>query len=203
MIIDCEQWEAALTPEGRHHQAHQEVHGQIRTPAEGREKHFTKPNKKRHRKSVGGYVRVLAVVSNGRIVLWGCYKSWNRKAAADMDEGPIIRTLWKKRGVKPSYQTVEDNDPTGLNNGAGVEAKNAKKIRTIPWPRYSPDFMPLDFSSREAIKGKMRSGAPRGRTTVTRLSSASERPNHWANSKTEHIPPCHTTCSFTLTGSPC
>ena len=166
MIIDCKQWEAALTPEGRHHQAKQQVHGQIRTPAEGLEKDFTKPNKKKHRKSVGGYVRVLAGVSNGRIVLWEHYKRWNGKTAAEMYEGPIIRTLRKKRGVKPSYLIAEDNDPTGFKSGAGVDAKKAKKIRTIPWPRYSPDLMPLDFSLWEAIKEKMKINAPRGRETL-------------------------------------
>ena len=74
MIMDCKQWEAALTPEGRNHQAKQAVHGQIRTPAEGLEADSSKANKKKHRKSVGGYVRVLAGISNSRIVLLEYYK---------------------------------------------------------------------------------------------------------------------------------
>ena len=69
MIMDCKQWEAALTPEGRNHQSKQAVHGQVRTPAEGLEADFTEPNKKNHWKSVGSYVRVLAGISNSRIAL--------------------------------------------------------------------------------------------------------------------------------------
>ena len=101
MIMDCNQWEAALTPEGRNHQAKQAVHGQIRTLAEGLEADFTKPNKEKHRKSVGGYVRVLAGISNSRIALWEYHKRWHGFTAAEMYKGLVIRTLQKKRGVKP------------------------------------------------------------------------------------------------------
>ena len=69
MIMDCKQWEAALTLAGPSHQAKQAVHGQIRIPAEGLEADLIKPNKKKHRKSVGSYVRVLAGISNSRIAL--------------------------------------------------------------------------------------------------------------------------------------
>ena len=46
MIMDCKQWEAALTQEGRNHQSKQAVHGQVQTPAEGLEADFMQPNKK-------------------------------------------------------------------------------------------------------------------------------------------------------------
>ena len=48
--------------------------------------------------------------------------------------------------AKKHFLIAEDNDPTGYKSGLGKAAKRAVGIKTIEWPRYSPDLMPLDFS---------------------------------------------------------
>ena len=40
---------------------------------------------------------------------------------------------------------AEDNDPQGYTINAVKEAKQKLHIRTVDWPKYSPDLNPLDF----------------------------------------------------------
>ena len=54
-----------------------------------------------------------------------------------------------------------------FESNVALNAKKELEIRTIPWPRYSPDLMPLDFSLWEAIKEKMKGNAPSGRESLT------------------------------------
>ena len=77
--------------------------------------------------------------------------------------GPILKALKKHRGEKPSYLIAEDNDPSGFKSSKGIAAKTLAKIKTIKWPRYSPDLMPLDFSLWTDISKRMQSTAPKGR----------------------------------------
>ena len=163
MIIDCKKFPAPATPGARQHLAKQKVVAQLRTRGEGLKKHFTKPSAaNKHRKGCAS-VHVLAGISNGRIVLWEYYNRWSGKTAAEMYEGPLLKTLKKQRGEKPSYLIAEDNDPSGFKSSKGMAAKKRAKIKTIKWPRYSPDLMPLDFSLWDDISNRMQSTAPRGR----------------------------------------
>lgn len=114
MIMDNKKFDVPTSARAREGQARQKVIGQIRTPQEGLEKGFTKPNSKRHRMNPGGSAHVCAGVSNGRVVLWEYFSGpWNGEKAAEMYRGPIIKILKKKRGVKAKYLIAEDNDPTG------------------------------------------------------------------------------------------
>ena len=101
-------------------------------------------------------------ISSCRVVLWEYHTKWNGMVAAEMYNGPIIRTLKKKRGVKRSYLLAEDNDPSGYKSGKGMAAKRSLKIKTVKWPRYSPDMMPLDFSLWNDINRRMDESAPSG-----------------------------------------
>lgn len=166
MIIDNKAWEVPTTPEARLHLAKQKVVAQLRTPAEGLHTHFTKPNAKLHRKNLGGRLTVCAGISNCRIVLWEYIGRWNGQAAADLYKGPIMKTLVSKRGRKASYLIAEDNDPTGYKSGKGNAEKRRQGIKTIEWPRYSPDLMPLDFSLWKDIDTRVAASAPDGTETV-------------------------------------
>ena len=44
-----------------------------------------------------------------------------------------------------------------------MTAKRNLKIKTISWPRYSPDLMPLDFSLWANIEKRMAEAAPKGK----------------------------------------
>ena len=81
--------------------------------------------------------------------------------------GPIIDTLRRVRGVKASYLLAEDNDPTGIKSGKTVAEKKRLHIKTIPWPRYSPDMMPLDFCPWDDINKRMDAIAPAGAESAT------------------------------------
>ena len=94
------------------------------------------------------------------------YNRWNGAAAADMYKGPILKTLKKQRGIKRSYVMLEDHDPTSYKSKKGIAAKQAAHIRTLPWPRYSPDLMPLDFSLWRTIEDAMDKCAPKGRESA-------------------------------------
>ena len=161
-IMDNKRWQIPTTPEARVFLQKQKMVVQLRTPQEGLEEHFTKPGTKTHRKHLGGYVDVCAGISNGRIVLWEYYSKWNGEVAASMYKGPIMQALKKHRGSKTSYLIAEDNDPTGYKSRKAIAAKQSLGIKTVSWPRYSPDLMPLDFSLWNDINRRMRKNAPVG-----------------------------------------
>lgn len=166
MITDCKMWPVATTPHARDYLLKQKVYGQLRTPQEGLLPTMTKPNVKRHRINPGGGLHVCAGISGGRVVVWEYYTRWNGAKAAEMYSGPILKALKKHRGVKASYLLAEDNDPTGYKSGKGMAAKQEAGIRTVPWPRYSPDLNPLDFTLWQNISRRMDACAPTGRETV-------------------------------------
>ena len=72
----------------------------------------------------------------------------------------------KHRGIKNKYLIAEDNDPTGFKSGAGIAAKQEAGIHTIPWPRYSLDLNPLDFSLWVNIEKRMHASALNGRESI-------------------------------------
>ena len=92
-----------------------------------------------------------------------------------MYSGPIMKALIKHRGEKVSYLLAEDNDPTGYKSRKALTAKRRLIVRTIAWPRYSPDLMPLDFSLWTNINERVRATAPSGRETVAAFSRRLKR----------------------------
>ena len=67
----------------------------------------------------------------------------------------VAPALVKHRGVKRSYVTLEDNDPTGYKSNAAKDAKKELKICPIDFPTYSPDLNPLDFSLWKEVSDRM------------------------------------------------
>ena len=166
LIIDNKKFSVPTTPEARAHLAKGRMRAQLRVRQEGLQKHFTKPKPTIHRKNLGGSVSVCAGIANSRLVLWEYYKQWNGQVAADMYKGPIMKALVRHRSRKPTYLLAEDNDPTGYKSGKARDEKNRLGIRTIDWPRYSPDLMPLDFSLWKDISDRVAEGAPKGKESV-------------------------------------
>ena len=77
-----------------------------------------------------------------------------------------MHALIEHQGAKPSYLLAEDNDPTGYKSGLAMAEKRRLGLRTIQWPRYSPDLMPLDFCLWSEISKRAAAEAPRGKETV-------------------------------------
>lgn len=156
-----------MTEAAREHLLKQKATKQIRTPGEGIMPGFTKPNQKRHQINPGGSVQICAGISGDRVVLWEeIQKRWNGERASEMYLGPILKTLKKVRGVKPSYMLCEDNAPAGYKSGKGKAAKRLAHIKTVNWPRYSPDLNPLDFSLWANIGARMDASAPKGKESI-------------------------------------
>ena len=61
---------------------------------------------------------------------------------------------------------AKDNDPTGYKSRKAIVAKRSLKIKTVSWPRYSPDLMPLDFCLWSDINRRMDKTAPVGRESA-------------------------------------
>ncbi len=110
-----------------------------------------------------------------RVVLWEYYSKWSGEQAATFYKGPIMKTSKKKRGAKASYLIAEDNDPAGYKSGKGKQAKRDLGIKTVAWPRYSPDLNPLDFSLWRNIEQRVDKTAPRGRESVTAFKARLRR----------------------------
>ena len=162
LIIDNKKFDVPTTPAARAYQAKQNMHSQLRTPSEGLRKDFTKPRTGKQRRNLGGKLNVCAGLSGGRVVLWEYYKKWNAQVAVDMYKGPLMQALIEHRGVKTSYLLAEDNDPTGYKSGLAMAEKRRLGLRTIQWPRYSPDLMPLDFCLWSDISKRAAAEAPMG-----------------------------------------
>ena len=189
LIIDNKRFDTPTHEAARKYLKKGRVRGHLRLKSEGLKDEFTKPSKKKNRMNTGGSVNVCAGISNCRIVLWEYLKGpWNGASAVNLYQGPIMKALKKERGEKRSYTVLEDNDPTGYKSSKAVAAKRALRIKPVPWPRYSPDLHPLDFSIWEKVldrvlakkvKGKesVKAFKKRLRLTALRLPSSEIRPS--------------------------
>ena len=146
LIIDNKQFKVPTYGRGLQHLKSTRIRGHIRTRSEGIRKGFTKPNPKRQKVNPGAHVKVCAGIINGRVRVWHYLpRTWNGDAAAELYEKVLAPALAKHRGPKASYLVVEDNDTTGYKSKKGKAAKRSVGIKTLEWPRYSPELNPLDF----------------------------------------------------------
>ena len=133
-----------------------------RTPGEGLQEEFTKPGRKHNRMNVGVQASVCAGVCAGKIRVWHYLpKTWNADAAATIYQKVLHPAMQKHRGVKRSYTILEDNDPTGYKSNAAKRMKESLRIRAHPFPRYSPDLSPLDFSLWQEVSNRMTRNQPK------------------------------------------
>ena len=167
LIIDNKVFDLPTSERARQYLAHQRVRFHLRTPAEGLNKEFTKPGRKKNKFNTGGKVNVCAGISKGRVVLWEYLpKTWNGEQAASLYGGAIMDILKKQHGHKRSYRVLEDNDPRGFKSGKAQSAKAELGITACPFPRYSPDLNPLDFAIWDEVERRMIKNAPKKVETV-------------------------------------
>ena len=164
LIIDNKQWPIPTSKAGRDHLAKMKVRGHLRTRREGLKPQYTKPNAKKHRRNVGGSVKLCAGMSRDRVVMWTYLPDrWCGKAAVDLYDGPIKRTLKRVCGEKRKYVILEDNDPTGYKSNAAIAKKKELGISPIEFPIYSPDLNPCDYFLWRNIEARMDACAPKGK----------------------------------------
>ena len=163
LIMDNKQFDVATTRRGKRYKKMRKVRFHIRKRSEGLKENFTKPSgKKKQRINPGASVSVVAGIVGCRIRLWHYLpkKRWNGKIAAGVYEGPVQKVLKRCFGKKKEYLILEDNDPTGYKSNLAKEMKRKLSIKPVPFPRYSPDLNPLDFSLWHEIETRMAKREP-------------------------------------------
>ena len=155
LIIDAKKYALPGNEAAARRLRQQRVCATLRTRGEGLDPGHTGPNPKKHNFNAGGYVRILAGICGGRVVLWEEIRgTWSWQRVADMYAGPIKRTLQTHRPGKRSWLALEDNGPSGFKSRKGIRAKAEHKLTSLSQAPYSPDLNPLDVSLRRAVETK-------------------------------------------------
>ena len=151
--IDCKAWPIPRTTKGRKFLNKLKVRGHLRTKAEGLNKEFTKPDKRKHHMNVGPNAKVFAAIVGNRVRVWHYLPAvWSGSAAADVYKTVLAPALTRFRGAKRQYDILEDNDPTGFKAAVSIAAKKALKIKPIKFPTYSPDLNPCDYALWQEVE---------------------------------------------------
>ena len=124
LIIDNKAWDFPSDARARAYLMRQKIRGHLRTPAEGIQQEFTKPNVKRHRLNPGGSLMVCAGIVNCRVAVWSYVDGrWNGETAANMYKDVLLPAMARRRGRKTAYRALADNDPTGYKSTDAAKMK--------------------------------------------------------------------------------
>ena len=152
-----------LSPKQRKKLRQTRVIGHLRTPGEGVEQGFTKPRTAHSLIGVPS-VTISALVAKNRVVMWHVVEGpWNGRKAADIYQGPMLKSLRRVWGKKRSFTIVEDGDRKGNQSNKGVNAKKSVHIKAMKLPPRTPCWMPLDYAIWDRIMKKVLDSAPEGR----------------------------------------
>ena len=156
--IDGKFFKVYLSGAGRLLAAQHATYGAYRSPGQGLDGAYVKPQKNAKCNTGAPSSLVIAAVGAGRMLMWHevpCGR-WHGQAAADMYEGPLQKSLTKAWGKKRHINVLEDNDPTGFKSGKGVRAKADAHIKPFVIPKRSPDLSVCDYAIWKEINKRMR-----------------------------------------------
>jgi hypothetical protein len=145
-----------LTPAARAHARKMTARGSFRGKKQGLNKGYVKP-KKGLKQGFGKKVCVAVAISAKKVLC--CYVvkgSWCGAQAKEMYSEHLAPALREENLSAREFLIVEDNDPTGHKSGAAERAKLDAKICCLPFPKHSPDLMPLDFGFWTAVNKRLR-----------------------------------------------
>ena len=145
-----------LTPAARAFARKVRARGAFRGKKGGLAKGYVKP-KKTLKHNFGRKFCVGVAISAKKVL--ACYvvkKNWCGAAAAELYSDHLAPALRKANPSKRKFILVEDNDPTGHKSGLGKDAKHAAHISCLPFPKHSPDLMPLDFGFWSSVNKRLR-----------------------------------------------
>jgi hypothetical protein len=167
LIMDNTTWDVPATARARKYLNQRKVRGHLRTRGEGLQSECTKPSGKKHNMNTGGKLKIVAGISKCRVALWHYIEGpWNGEVAASVYRGPIQKVLRRRCGDKRRYLILEDNDPVGYKSGKAMEAKAELNVRTLQFPRYSPDLNPMDYFLWQEVEARMAKNTPKKLETV-------------------------------------
>ena len=145
-----------LTPKARAYAQKVRARGAFRGKKQGLAKGFVKP-KKTLKQNFGRKVCVAVAISAKKVLT--CYvvkKSWCGAAAHEFYARHLAPALRKASPSKRNFLIVEDNDPTGHKSGAGEATKREAHLSCLPFPKHSPELMPLDYGFWSAVNKRLR-----------------------------------------------
>ena len=154
--LDEKFFTAYLTPAARTYARKVRARGAFRGKKGGLAKGFVKP-KKSLKQNFGRKVCVAVAISAKKVLT--CYvprKSWCGAAAQEFYAEHLGPALQKAHPSKRKFMLVEDNDPAGHKSGLGNKAKRAARISCLPYPKHSPELMPLDFGFWSSVNKRLR-----------------------------------------------
>ena len=100
---------------------------------------------------------VLAGVGHGKVLLWEYIEGkWGGAAASAAYRGPILNVLQAEYPGRNRFTVLEDNDPSGFQSGAGVQAKKDAGIHMFAIPKRSPVLNVCDYWLWSAVNKRMR-----------------------------------------------
>ena len=145
-----------LTPAARAMARKVRARGAFRGKKGGLAKGFVKP-KKTMKQNFGRQVCVAVAISAKKVL--ACYipqENWSGAAAHELYSEHLGTALKSEHPSKRRFLLVEDNDPTGHKSGLVNAAKSAAHISCLPFPKHSPDLMPLDFGFWSSVNKRLR-----------------------------------------------
>lgn len=145
-----------LTPSARAYARKITARGAFRGKKQGLGRGYVKP-KKTWKRSFGRKVCVGVAICAEKVLT--CYvvkRSWCGAAAQELYADHLGPALARAFPRKRRYQLIEDNDPTGHKSGLGEAAKRKAHIHCVPFPKHSPDLMPLDYGFWKAVNRRLR-----------------------------------------------
>ena len=123
---------------------------------QGLNRGFVKP-KKSMKQNFGRKVCVGVAICAKKVLT--CYvvkKTWGGAAASELYAKHLAPALRGAFPGKRRFLLIEDNDPAGHKSGVGEAAKRDAHISCVPYPKHSPDLMPLDFGFWNAVNRRLR-----------------------------------------------
>ena len=156
--IDCKFFKALLNNDARVRAAQKATHGAYRAVGEGLDAGYVKPKGALNYNTGAKNVLIAGGVGQGRVLLWHqvANSRWNGKAAAEMYQTSLLKSLQKNNPSKRRFCILEDNDPSGFKSKRGVAAKEAAKLDVLEIPRRSPDLNVMDYAIWSEINRRMR-----------------------------------------------
>ena len=145
-----------LTPNARAYARKITARGAFRGKKQGLDKGYVKP-KKTMKQNFGRKVCVGVAICAKKVLT--CYvvkKSWCGAAASELYARHLAPALKETFPGRRRFLLIEDNDPTGHKSGAGESAKRDAHISCVPYPKHSPDLMPLDFGFWKSVNRRLR-----------------------------------------------
>ena len=161
LTIDVKYFRVYLDKEARSRAAKEGTWGAFRQKGQGLDAPYVRPSKRLKWNPGARGVHVLAGVGNGRVLVWRYLDSkkkvmWSGRTAAECYRGPIQKALEKHYPMRPRWNILEDNDPTGFRSRAGLAAKTDVGITTFTIPKRSPQLNVCDYAVWTEVERRMR-----------------------------------------------